>query len=596
MRSLRWFLLTLLLGAGSTNAALHGVPPATGGTLSGDSSATTATATGGSSSRTLASHFGDALSVKDFGAVCDGSTNDTSAIQTAINTVGAAGGGTLLIPPTVCSVTDLTIRYANVTLQGTEGSGVFAATSGGSILKARSGTTVVLSIGAANPSATSVAAVTVDSISIDGNSFATGGIFIADTNGSVFRNLHISGASSYAMKLAYVDGAATGLPYVYSSAFENIWLVASAAGDGLYLTGAPTSPVQRAAFCSFKHMHITYKNGDGIRMDNADDNSFYNIGMSQTAGGTGYGIELDGTGASAQQLVHTNHFFFVWPGPGGIFAHGSKAVRNTFYAISTEDGPIPITVNNSATAYYIKDDGTSALGAITGSTIDGVIGSVTPASITGTTITANSGFIYPTVAFASLPSAAASTGAVYNVSNANNTLWKSDGTNWRPVGGCALIYRKSGSLASPIATISASTAARFSISGGNPTIPANMLLSGTSRINVRALVRKNGANGTWNLNARLGTADSTADQLLQQSSETNVNDRQHYIFTDAFVSGAAAFTPTNFLVPNSPGTTAATDKTGNFSVASANLVSFDISAANASDSFDLVSASVEVCP
>lgn len=49
--------------------------------------------------RTAGDKFRESVSVKDFGAKGDGSTNDTAAFQAAAQAINAAGGGNLLIPP-----------------------------------------------------------------------------------------------------------------------------------------------------------------------------------------------------------------------------------------------------------------------------------------------------------------------------------------------------------------------------------------------------------------------------------------------------------------------------------------------------------------
>jgi polygalacturonase len=71
----------------------------------------------GAIQRTVDSKLKDAVSVKDFGAVGDGVTDDTATIQAAIDAVGASGGGLLLFPAGTYVVTSsLNIQFGNIEL------------------------------------------------------------------------------------------------------------------------------------------------------------------------------------------------------------------------------------------------------------------------------------------------------------------------------------------------------------------------------------------------------------------------------------------------------------------------------------------------
>lgn len=64
------------------------------------------TATGGTTARTLAARFGETLSASDFGVVADGVTDDSDALQAAINYVkGLTYGGKLTLPAGLIRIT-----------------------------------------------------------------------------------------------------------------------------------------------------------------------------------------------------------------------------------------------------------------------------------------------------------------------------------------------------------------------------------------------------------------------------------------------------------------------------------------------------------
>lgn len=83
--------------------------------LRGDAGEVKATATGSTTARTLADRFADRKHVKDFGAVGDGETDDTEAIQTALNAGGIIcfDGGKYRITDTLYVTVGATTIYAN---------------------------------------------------------------------------------------------------------------------------------------------------------------------------------------------------------------------------------------------------------------------------------------------------------------------------------------------------------------------------------------------------------------------------------------------------------------------------------------------------
>ena len=79
-------------------------------------------ATGSITSRLLADRWGEVKNVKDFGATGDGVTDDTAAIQAAVDAAIAAGGGTVYFPGGTYSILSVDIRHG-LTLEG-DGSSV----------------------------------------------------------------------------------------------------------------------------------------------------------------------------------------------------------------------------------------------------------------------------------------------------------------------------------------------------------------------------------------------------------------------------------------------------------------------------------------
>lgn len=68
--------------------------------------------------RTLAVHLGEVYNAKDFGAVGDGTTDDTAAIQAALDAAAAAGGGIVLLRVGTYLISSTLVLKARVHLAG----------------------------------------------------------------------------------------------------------------------------------------------------------------------------------------------------------------------------------------------------------------------------------------------------------------------------------------------------------------------------------------------------------------------------------------------------------------------------------------------
>ena len=90
---------TVIRPTGVTVGAWIRLPTSVAGS---DATLSTVTVPGSTTARTLGARFGQVFSVLDYGAKCDGSTDDTAAVNAAILAAVTAGGGVVVWPDGTC--------------------------------------------------------------------------------------------------------------------------------------------------------------------------------------------------------------------------------------------------------------------------------------------------------------------------------------------------------------------------------------------------------------------------------------------------------------------------------------------------------------
>lgn len=192
-------------------------------------------------------------------------------------------------------------------------------------------------------------------------------------------------------------------------------------------------------------------------------------------------------------------------------------------------------------------------------------------------------------AWASRPSASAvAVGSKIKITDYGYSEWYTDGTYWRPVNGQIVLAERSGSVASPIGTVTGVTAGQFTLS---PTmlIPAGMLAYGSAQIIVDAQYYRRGATATATASARFGTANTVSDSAMAGITMTAVDTQSLRLQWCGYVTSADSITVQTSTPVNTASVAGAlVDRSTNINGAAAQYASLHIGSANVADSFDLI--------
>lgn len=382
----------------------------------------------------LNDHIVEVFNVAGYGAVGDGTTDDTDAIQDAIDAAFAAGGGEVILPVGVFVCDGITMK-TNVTLKGGGQGSVIkhAAASANHLIEL----------------ATDATACSLRDFAIDGNrsnqSATVNAIHFDNTAGSssLLAGHHISG-----IQIENVKGTGIWLgEYIRESIIENCRTYFC---DQYGMLLSASDSIVSNIICGQSGGHGIYIfAADGVMVSNIK--SWYSGRLA--SGANGYGIYVrDGSNitlASPYSQENSGHGFVCWgasaPLKGlvitGAIADGDNRAAGSFGGISVQNvqgGRIGISVQKFTGAAGTPTFAVSLTASAVNCLIDAAWSDVSGTPVIGDALPNNRvrsavGRIYeapPSYATGSLPLASdAEVGAWVWDSTLGQPVW-SDGTNW----------------------------------------------------------------------------------------------------------------------------------------------------------------------
>jgi len=275
--------------------------------------------------RTVHQKLQEMISVKDFGAVGDGVTNDATAIQNAINSVQSARGGIIYFPPGNYAIqSPLTVTASGVILQGAGGDNFHDGGPGDAL----AGTTITWT-GAINiesiitfktiqnPANGKIAGVGMFDIKLECNNLISGGLTIISINKGTFQRLTVTNpryaayvSTSYAPgQLAEACDAQDNL--FMQCSFRCLDFPESENADGFNISGTQFA---NSSFNTYINCMGQIKNGRGFYLEFADNITLIASRVITAGGGTGKALFIRG--------ADTN-YFYGFSGSSGITIQGA---------------------------------------------------------------------------------------------------------------------------------------------------------------------------------------------------------------------------------------------------------------------------------
>ena len=285
-------------------------------------------------------------SVTDYGATGDGTTDDTDAIQAAIDALSANNGGTLYLPAGTYAISStLSVNTSNISIVG-DGADIrhianpqfiFAATilkwigaSGGSMIEFSSPS------GASNNKCNGGG---ISGIAFNANSLAGYGLTIKSWNSALFQRLQFHEFLTSALTLDVVADL-NDTESTQNNIFRQFRIWQSVQTGYCLWMKASTAGVN-VSYNIFEQMTFQHKNGVGINMENGDSNYFVQTRVIRTTGGTADSIVLHGSDVDAAYVARANvfdHLMYTTLVSKGTASYTYPAYGNSLTNLDSSNG------------------------------------------------------------------------------------------------------------------------------------------------------------------------------------------------------------------------------------------------------------------
>lgn len=307
--------------------------------------------------------------VKDFGAVGNGTANDTAAIQATIDYVTALGGGIVYLPAGTYNIASgFTITTTAVKFVG-QGNGWSAvpnlAATNVTTIKATASMSYMIKFNNINNGACGI-----QDILLDGSSslYANTGLILDGVSGGYFQNLGILNAYNVGVSLIGTTCTCSWNTFVNLSCnqLQGIAAITLNGYTGQANAAHNVFITTRLAFGGTAH---------GILLGGCDNNTFLQTFIFASGSPSGYGVYCDPTQQAG--FPGNNVFYHLQASTKGWYSPSGQIGFNTINWYMTDNGqPIPNTNGQKVLNYTLQNGGTcntpgSFLGSSVGSNFSG---------------------------------------------------------------------------------------------------------------------------------------------------------------------------------------------------------------------------------